>query len=350
MLRPLCVRMLFRSLLALCCVSAAMAEEPLPEQPTPFSVWLDFSVLSRPGAADPALPIWFESLQTLRTPAVGEEPPKTIYRLRLRRLPSLQKELLVRVFFDDLPDMQPTVSAWTETGTERFRSKPLGTGLALPTSESLIVPLDGADYLDVEVPGNGSNVRGTLATSLKDITVRQAIDFASPTVVLDPFGNVTEPWLSLDDSKLYGRVQAALDGESIRLTIEDQPDVVYEFALSAQPLAALLTFEVLNADLTAPPAVIVNGESAVFANVHWPDLADPGYRGEARGTEAVMRFQYTGWLGAQVPIPANAVRPGLNKVTISLSQDSGPVAIRNVQLQLKQNWKHFDYILTPATR
>ena len=58
----------------------------------------------------------------------------------------------------------------------------------------------------------------------------------------------------------------------------------------------------------------------------------------------------TGWLPAQLAIPAMGLKPGLNKIVIGLSEASGPFAIRNVELQLKQNWKHFDYILTPANR
>ena len=316
----------------------------------PFSVWLDFSALARPGAADPALPIWFEALQTHRKPATGIEPPKTVYRLRVRRLPSLQREMLLRVFFDDLPDMQPVVSAWTETGKERFRSNSLGSGVGLPTSESLVVPLEGVDYVDVEVPGNGSNVRGTFATSLKDVTVRQAIDFHAAPEVIAPFGNIPLVPANTNDSKLYGRIQAGLAAGAIRLTPEDLPSVDFEFELTAQPLAMVITFEVLNADLVSPPALIVNAADPVFATIHWPDLADPGFRGEARGEDAHLRFQYTGWLAAQVVVPPSVVHAGLNKVTIALSEASGPVAIRNVELQLKQILKHFDYILSPANR
>jgi hypothetical protein len=342
MLRPLAI--------FLCAATLCVAEDaPLPEQPVPFSVWLDFPVLARPGAADPALPIWFESLQTLRTPAQGDEPPKTIYRIRLRRLPSLQREMMLRVFFDDLPEMQPIVTAWTETGRERFRSEPLGAGVGLPTSETVVVPLDGADYLDVEVAGNGSNVRGTLASSLKDVTVRQTMDFRAAPEVISAFGETTPVGISSEDVKLYGRVHSALVPEATRLT-PDEPSTEVEFQLAAEPLAALVTFEVVNADLSAPPVVSINEEDPVFAAVRWPDLADPAYRGEARGEEAHLRFQYTGWLTAQVAIPAGKLKPGLNKITFGLSESSGPIAIRNIELQLKQNWKHFDYILTPANR
>jgi hypothetical protein len=351
MLRPV-ILSLCASMLCMAGGTAPSREHPapLPEQAAPFSVWLDFPALAKPGAADPALPIWFESLQTLRAPAQGEQPPKTFYRLRLRRLPSLQNEILLRVFFDDLPDMQPVISGWTETGRERFRSEPLGTGVGLPTSEAVIVPLDGVDYVDVEVAGNGSNVRGTLAASLKEVSVRQTLDFRPAPEVITPFGGTVLGPVLEEDRKLYGRVQSTLETTPIRLSPEGNPAEVFEVDLAAQPLTAVLNFEVLNADLNAPPNVSVNDAPPTASQVHWPDLADPGYRGEARGDEARMRFQYTGWLPAQIAIPAAALRPGLNKLTIALSDSSGPVAIRNVELQLKQNWKHFDYILTPATR
>jgi hypothetical protein len=342
--------MLRPALLLLSVAAICAAQEALPEQPAPFSVWLDFPSLSRPGAADPALPIWFEALQTHRKSAEGIEPPKTIYRLRLRRLPSLQREMLLRVFFDDLPDMQPVVRAWTETGKERFTSPPLGTGIGLPTSESVIVPLEGADYLDIEVSGNGSNVRGTMAASLKEITVRQTLDFRAAPEVIAPFGNLAFAPPTAEDTKLYGRIQAPLDPTPVRLSPTDAPSSEYAFELVMQPLVAVVTFEVLNADLNAPPAITVNEAAPLFANIQWPDLADPAYRGEARGVEANLRFQYTGWLTGQMVVPPNVLRTGLNKITISLSEGSGAVAIRNVELQLKQNWKHFDYILTPTDR
>ena len=323
---------------------------PLAEQPAPFSVWLDFGVLSRPGAADPALPIWFESLQTLRTPARGAEPPKTIYRVRMRRLPTLHSEVLVRVFFDDLPGMEPEVSGWTETGREQFRSEPLGTGVGLPTSEAVVVPLDSVDYSDLEVAGNGSNVRGAFVNSLKEVTTRQTLDFRAAPEVMVPFSNSLLAPLFDGDRKLYGRIESNLESGVIRLSPDAQADEVFEIELAAQPLVAKLNLEVLNADITVPPLVSINDAPPIPVQVLWPDLADPGYRGEARGEEPNLRFQYTGWLPAQLAIPATGLRPGLNKIVVSLSDTSGPIAIRNVELQLKQNWKHFDYILTPANR
>lgn len=347
--------MFLRPFLAIACAAAlATAQETgtLPEQPTPFSVWLDLIALSKPGAAKPALPIWFESFQNEPVAAKDGEPPKTVYRMRLRRIPTLHREILLRVFFDDLPGVQPSVSAWTESGRELFRGPVMGVGAGLPSSESATVPLDGADYLDIAVPGDGSNIRGVLASSLKDAAAKQTIDFHPAAAVADPFGNLPEAQPA-EDAKLFGRVKATVDTGITRLSPRGETTgttAQWQFELTAQPLTAIVTFEVLNADLAAPPVVVANDGQPGYASIHWPDLADPGYRGESRPLEPALRFQYTGWVRAQFVVPRNVLRSGINAVNISLAADSGTIAIRNVELQLKHNWKHFDYILTPASK
>jgi len=321
---------------------------PMTEEITPFSVWLDFNVLSRPDAARPALPVWFEAFQELRDPAQGAQPPQTTFRLRLRRMPTLHRELLLRVYFDDLPEMQPVVTVWSEAGKERFRSPALGHGLGLATSESVVIPLDSADYVDIVVAGDGSNVRGAFTSSLKSVTSLQTNDFQGPAEVADPFGGAAPMVADEEDKKLFGRVKAMIDPGIVRLSQGDGVATEWPFDLAQQPLITVVSFEVLNADLTAPPVVQANTADPVFASVHWPDLADPGFRGEGRALEPSMRFQYTGWLRAQAVIPGHLLHAGVNKITISLSEDSGPIAVRNVELQLKQNWKHFDYKLSPV--
>lgn len=343
--------MFLRPFLALACTAAmATAQETgvLSEQPTPFSVWLDLHVLAKPGATKPSLPIWFESFQNEPVKAKDGAPPKTVYRLRLRRMPSLHRELLLRVFFDDYIGMQPVVTVWTETGRELFRAAPLGVGAGLPASESLVVPLDGADYLDIEVPGDGSSIRGVLAGSLKDATTKQTIDFQATAEVQDPFGNLPAAQPSEQDLKLFGRVKATVDTEVTGLSPRGESAAQWQFQLAGQPLMAVVTFEVLNGDLAAPPVVSANDGQAGVASIHWPDLSDPGFRGESRPGEPSMRFQYTGWLRAQFAIPGHLLHSGLNSVNIGLAEAGGSVAIRNVELQLKHNWKQFDYILTPA--
>ena len=322
----------------------------MSEQPTSFSVWLDLNVLARPGAPKPALPIWFESFQNEPVASKDGEPPRTVYRIRLRRMPSLHRELLLRVFFDDITGMQPAVSAWTESGRELFQGATMGVGANLPSSESVVVPIDGADYVDVIVPGNGSNIRGILASSLKEAAAKQTIDFQATAEVQDPFGNLPAAQPAEEDSKLFGRVKATVDTGLVRLSRKAEGAAQWQFDLAGQPLAAVVTFEVLNADLAAPPVVTANDGPAGYANIHWPDLADPGFRGESRPLEPAMRFQYTGWVRAQFVIPGNLLHSGQNIVNISVGDDSGTIAVRNVELQLKHNWKHFDYILTPANK
>ena len=322
----------------------------MSEQPTPFSVWLDLHLLAKPGAAKPALPIWFESFQNEPVAAKDGEPPRTVYRMRLRRMPSLHRELLLRVFFDDMAGLQPVVTAWTESGRNLFEGTPMGVGAGLPTGESVVVPLEGADYLDITVPGDGSSIRGVLATSLKDATTRQTLDFQGAAEVQDPFGNLPAMQPAEEDSKLFGRVKATVDAGLVRLSPKGESAAQWQFDLAGQPLTAVLTFEVLNADLAAPPVVSANEGPAGFANIHWPDLSDPGFRGESRPLEPAMRFQFTGWVRAQFVIPGNLLRSGRNAVNIALGGDSGNIAIRNVELQLKHNWKQFDYILTPASK
>ena len=338
------VRSVIAALILAC--SGAFAE--LAEQPAPFSAWLDFNVLGRANAPQPSLPIWFESFQSDTHPASISSPPHTVFRLRMRRMPTLHHDVLLRVYFDDLPDMQPIVSAWTETGRERYRSEPLGTGIGLPTQDSVVVPIDDTDYIDVDVPGDGTNVRGAFITSLKTAETKHAFDFNHLPLVSDPFGKVPNMRQLQDDELIFGRVRAMLDEEIVRLDPRGDSSEEWTFELTAQPLTAILSFDVLNADLTAPPMISVNDGKPVAASIHWPDLSDPGFRGEARALEPGLRFQYTGWLRAQVVVPGFQMTAGMNKFTVTLSDESGSIAIRNIELQLKQNWKHFDYILTPV--
>jgi len=308
---------------------SAFAQDPVKEQPTPFSVWLDFNELANE-VKPVSLPIWMESFEEVPIPETTSVPPKTVFRVRIRKMPNLHDEILVRVFFDDVPDLHPSISTWNETGLEAYRSPLLGTGTGLPTSESVVVPLKGADYIDLDFPGDGTSSRGAFISSLKSTQIRQAQDFVSNSTFLDPFGKSAPVALESDDLKLFGRVKAALDAGEMRLTPKS-PSSLWEFELVDQPGFALLTFEILNGDIAAPVIVGVNDMPVQFAAISWPDIADPGYRTGKEG-----RIQYTGWLRGQCMISTGALKAGLNKVVVSMSQGSGSVAVRNLELQLKQ--------------
>jgi hypothetical protein len=111
----------------------------------------------------------------------------------------------------------------------------------------------------------------------------------------------------------------------------------------------VLTSQVLGTDIAAPPLVRVNGHDPEAATLFLPDLADPGYQGNARENDSLLSFRYTGWLRAQKVIPGEWLTAGLNTVTLELSNGSEAVAVRSVEVQLKYNWDRFDYVLSPAT-
>jgi hypothetical protein len=124
-------------------------------------------------------------------------------------------------------------------------------------------------------------------------------------------------------------------------------ETVFPIQLDRQPLVAVLSFEVLHADIAEPPQVTVNGRPCGTANLSLPDLADPALRGEVRPMEADMRFRYTGWLRCQKVIPGSALRAGLNRLVLGVNRNAGSVAVRAVEVQLKHNWQNLDYTLTP---
>jgi hypothetical protein len=324
--------------------------QDLKQQPTPFSVWLDFRALS--GANPPvlALPIWFESLTSDSAPASGDKPETTVFRLRFRQIAAVNTDLLLRLFFDDIKDAGLTVSGWSETGGNMFQRGPLGDGLGLPTSENLALPMTGVDYIEISVTGNGSSVRGAFLASLKQAAMKQPIDYPAESRISDAFGNLPPSKPKADDASLFGRVKATIDPGIMKLTPGIAESGSWQFQLQSPPLLALVTFEILDADATALPEVVVNNQPLGAATIHMPDLADPAYLGVVRPLDANMRFRYTGWLRAQKVIPASALQAGLNTVVIELNKESGAIAVRAVELQLKYNAPGLDFTISPSNQ
>lgn len=387
---PRAFRFLTLSLAALICAAVPGRAQELVVQPTPFTVLLDFAALRSPLAPKQSLPIWLESAQILpaETPGKTEAlttgtavqglpeektPPHTVYRLRLRAMPGLNDAMLLRVFFDDRANAHPTVTAWSETGTSLFASGPLGAGLELPAWESLSIPTAGVNYVDIDVPGDGLNVRKVFLATLKKSVVSHALDFApapakeNQTPVNDPFGNATPQPAAENDSYLFGRVRATLEAGVIKLsppssspaatavttgttlasgTAAQRTSVSFEFSLESAPLLAAVTLDILNADPLAPLQAWVNNTALGAVAWQFPDLADPAFTGSVRTLEP-MRFHYGGWVHGLLILPGSALRAGTNTLTLQLPADASPVAIRAIELQLKQNWRILDYTLTP---
>ena len=325
---------------------AAGAQE-LHEQPTPFSAWVDFQTIGSASAPKVGYPIWLESVQRPALPSNTNAPLKSTFRIRLRRVGSLNGQLQLRLFFDDVPGASPVVSGWSETGVNHFLSPSLGTGVGLPTSESLVIPGEAVDYIDVSVPGDGSTVRGAFLATLKSAETLHAIDFAEPAELDDAFANLPAFKTSANDSYLFGRVKAEIEAGSITLSPTDAPSIAWRIELDAIPLLAVITFEILDVDPLHPPEWVINSTPLGPTNIHLPDLADPGYQGIVRPTEPLPRFQYNGWIRGQQVIPSSMLHVGENKLVLRLDGKSNALAVRAVEMQLKHHWQHLDYKLVP---
>lgn len=310
-------------------VRAAGAQE-LKLQPTPFTAFLDFHALAESRAEARSFPIWLESFEIEAPKSESGTVEKTIFRLRFRPFAGLLDEMLLRVFFEDT--QKPVVSAWNEIGARIVPPRVLGQGFGLPTSETLAITMAGVDYVDVEVPGDGANVRGAFISALQKTQTRSSMDFASVTLLHDPFNNAPAAQTNSDDVFLYGRVKATLEGGALSLPANGAN--TFEFELATQPQLAVLTFEILNADLAAPPKIGANETELGAASIILPDLADPAYQSSAQPLQTDLTFHYAGWLRCQKAIPGSALHTGANKLSVS-SPSRGPVAIRAVEVQLK---------------
>ena len=311
------------------------AAQELRVQPTPFSTWLDLEALAEPNPPRLSLPIWLGTITRTVVPDVVGRATTTYFRLPIRRFGDLNENVLLRVFYEDVRGLAPSVTGKTSAGVALFVHGPFGAGLDLPNSETIAIPMAGIDYLEIEVPGDGRNIRGAFVSTLKEAQAWHALDFQPASSLVDPFQNAPAVQPTDDDLYLYGRLRAAIDPGVMKLTPQTTPIGTWEFELAALPLLSVVTFEILNVDALAAPDLTVNGQPLGAVAIHLPDLADPGYEGHVRARDTEVRFRYTGWLRCQKAVPASLLAVGLNKIAIRLSNDSGPVAVRAVELQLK---------------
>ncbi len=319
----------FLAILMSLAVSPLAFAQNLSRQPTAFTAYLDFS---RPS---PELPIWIERVDTQTFEQQGREPETTVYRIRFRRFAGLVDDVAMRVYFEDDPNAQPVVTGWSEIGSRVFGPVTLGQGLGLPSSQTIRIPMAGTDYVDIEVPGTGRSVRGALLAALRETETRDALDFGGTADVVDPFGNASPAVTGSNDSLLFGRVKATLDPGVVPLGTGDAGALAYDFPLERPPLIALLTFEILDADISNPPQLSVNGKTIGDVNVIVTDLADPALTGAIEAARTDVVYRCAGWLKCQKVIPGSLLTAGTNDLLISLPGSPSPVALRAVEMQLK---------------
>ena len=309
------------------------------------SAWLDLRQTTASTSKAQAAPNWVESITFVPAEPAPGVAAKTIFRVRLFRPRPELRVLLFRLFFDDNPEEKPSLVVWDESGTQVLQSGPLGLGVNLPTSQTVMIPMGAASTIDIEVPGDGKTIRGAYLDWMASAEVLHPLSAEHRDLIPEPFAATPPLHAPSQDTELFGTVTASLADETIRIGASVSQGAAFQFGLESQPLAALLTFEVASPNIDSPPEVFVNGESVGAATLTLPDLADPAYRGESAPLVKQMRFQYTGWLRAQKLVPADRLRVGTNDVLVIGGAGTPASAIRATQIQLKYLWDKSDYQL-----
>ena len=350
--------MVFRAVFAifLAAVCRVCAQEALSDalpspaeliaQPFPDSAWIDLRQNAPRNSKPQNAPAWVEALTLLPAEATeGGGNSKSIFRIRVAQPGPDYQVLFFRLFFDDKPNQQPELIAWDESGTHILRSGTLGVGMNLPSSDSVLIPMAGASAIDIEVPGDGRTIRAAYLDWMTTSEVVHPVNAEHRDVIPEPFSLMPGLQSPPDDVENFGTVTATLSADPIRIDGQTQQSVAFQFPIEAQPLTALLTFELANPNIDAPPEIYVNGQDIGPASLMLPDLADPGYRGEVEALSKEMHFHYTGWLRAQKIVPATMFKVGSNDLVVATGVGSGSSAIRATQIQLKYIWDKSDYLL-----
>ena len=340
-------------------VAALRAQQALPPPGTqvlkpsqsaeaaPEIAWLDLRQAKPANSKIQAAPDWVESVSFAPGKSEAGKPAKSVFRIRLTRPNEDCQILLFRLYFEDNAEQQPELIAWDESGTQLLRSGSLGQKTGLAISSSTIVPMIGVTSIDVEVPGDGRSIRGAYLDWMKSSQVMRPVHDEPQSSMPAPFAAALPLKTGVEDAEVFGTVTAPLTTDTIPMGSSLQTGAGFQFGLEAQPLVALLTFEVASPQIEAPPEIYVNGHNIGPASLVLPDLADPAYRGLSLSLVQSMQFQYTGWVRAQKIVPASILNAGTNDVIILAGAGTSASAIRETQIQLKYLWDKSDYLLEP---
>jgi hypothetical protein len=309
------------------------------------SAWIDLRQTAKAGSTQ-STPDWIESV-ALIPPDPSSGPGRSVFRIRLAKSSDAQTVLFFRLFFNDKPSLQPEVVAWDESGSELLRSGPLGGGIDLDSSESVMIPMRGITAIDVEVPGDGATVRGAYLEWMTSSELVHPVNAGAQDSVPQPFSLTTPLHAPAQDQEQFGTVTATLSADPVRIGSTIDQAAVFQFGMQSQPLVALITFEIAGPRIDSPPELLVNGVNAGAVSLTLPELADPAYRGEMHTFVNEMQFQYTGWIRAQKLVPLSSLQVGLNSIAIVNGSNATAAVIRSTQVQLKYLWDKSDYILKP---
>jgi hypothetical protein len=321
------------------------AIETTPDQAPVESALLDLRQNTPQHSRPQEAPSWVEAVTLSATQLEGDTSSKSVFRIRVAPPGPDYQVLFFRLFFDDKPGQQPELIAWDESGTNVVRSGALGLGIDLPSSDSVMIPMTGASSIDIEVPGDGKTVRAAYLDWMASRAVVHPLNADRREVIPEPFSSMPPLSSPSEDVEQFGTVTATLAEDTIRIGTGVEESAAFQFGIEAQPLAALLTFEVANPRIDSPPEIYLNGQDVGPVSLVLPELADPGYRGQIEQLLKQMYFQYTGWLRAQKIVPITSLKVGTNDLIVVNGAGSGNSAIRGTQIQLKYLWDKSDYLL-----
>lgn len=309
-------------------VSGAHAQ--VRTQPTPFAIRFDpTSLLAE--RAQMTLPLWLQGVNVRHYRADIEQMQITVVRFDLRQMKSLAPFIELRVGL--APGVgRALVTSWSETGQQIFRSAPFGS-VSETTTDTLRVAIDGADYIELELPKTGERLQTLYASAMRFSQVLQAVDFP-PEPVFDSFGNASTHSPAVDqDRVLWNRVHALLDPGPFDLHPEKAERI--EFEVSKQPECAILTYELRNALPAIPPLLSCNGVELPSSTLVLPDLADPAWKARPiRGT-SFTQMRYSGWIRVQQFIPGASLLQGKNLLDFLQPSSEESSEVRKVELQLR---------------
>src|ERR1700736_2616024 len=224
------------------------------EQSTAENAWIDLRQHSSAASRPQSAPSWVEAVNmTSVTGADGT--PKSVFRIRVGRPAGDFQVMFFRLFFDDNANARPELVAWDESGSQVLRSGELGSGVGLPSSDSVMIPMTGISTLDIEVPGDGKTIRGAFLDWMTTSEVVHPVNAEHRDIIPEPFSSVPSLHPPPEDVENFGTVTATLSTHPIRINAETQESAVFQFPIEAQPLTALLTFEIVNPSIDAPPEV-----------------------------------------------------------------------------------------------
>lgn len=316
--------------LGLLALGVSNAHAQVRTQPTPFAIRFDpTSLLAE--RAQMTLPLWLQGINVRHYRADVEQMQITVVRFDLRPMKSLAPFIELRVGLAQGMG-RALVTSWSETGQQIFRSTPFGSQTEA-TTDTLRIAIDGADYVELELPKSGERLQSLYASAMRYSQILQSVDFP-PEPVFDSFGNAATHSPAVDqDRVLWNRVHALLDPGPFELHPDKAERI--EFEVSKQPECAILSFELRNALPSIPPQLTCNGVELPAATLVLPDLADPAWKARPiRGT-SLPEMRYSGWIRVQQFIPGASLLQGANLLELlqSFTEESGEV--RKVELQLR---------------